>query len=1202
MSTPLVASGGGFDDGGNSIIPVQKYMGATVSKFYCSTDYGSQPGSCDIVLIQDDTDGDLFVPGVIGSPQFFKIVDSNGATIFEYNGILDTVTRTSSPDNKTYRVTLVSPLKVLEAVTIIIDGYTGYGTTSEGLPQLYSEDGYYQISESDKQNGYLPDGVTMTPSVDYFQTAQYSFATNNSNLSYTGMWNRVFNLLNVYAAYENEWVDSTNSPIAVTAYSGYGSSSSVKGSMRVDKIAYAIDQLVNRTHSSSPRRYIGGNIVYGTNTYNVCGTAGGYVPPIPYYYGLDIVGFMQYALNYLPEDFVIAGPSITLADFISTICDAINADFIVELNYGPTYQSGLFQAQMSQTYPLTTFGGIISITLIPRNTYVNCSRPFSNFTYDLLNLERPDMGDYQYTGNINPGTLLSAGGFGINNPLDQDYAYRGTEGSYPYGGKFPVETPADSRGTAYNPAYRAEQIDLSLRATPGTVAKMVVGGYQSRMNVVPRDFIYQYWGEITFVSQAIDTCGINKTSQKSLPVITQILPPNDTWDWIAIDMQDIFGDKTVGGILYRGIYFASVMEIRAAMQSYETWAKYLNTFKKGKRGLLDLDLFRQIAGTTQHKYHGTVSRYLDLITGKSGSAAPDQLTKSSITTATGSIKTAMHEKIANIGNTHYGKSWVAPVPLFRSKVTYQEDNIVGNYERSWEVSDSAYVEPYIFGQLEAPKDSRFMDGGRLKAFVNYEHSFPGNSGIGYDVLTQSLTGAVSGVNYKYDFSEYGKDIVFDFDPTNYGSGTCPLVGLAHAEPQIDKKYIFIPPLYFQYYNRGHCPFLDSIDQTGTMRDGSYYMYTYTYLKKQNISEVGADLLESVVNDPNSKSFVSAGTVSSILAYDTVPSGTTLNEKVYTPQSTYFNTITGGIRNTFWNQQPLKTTGLNNYPIEGQMVSGIYDAFFSWNYTGTAMYDIIKGISANPANDKGYGLPFIRFETNRVYYPSSISSNGFDPLSAEYMDKLESVIKQRFTNPANSEAIKGLPTLNTSSFATKKNQFFPPVVAPRSIGIPQQSNRYVYGPWITNSTNIIYGGKVEYEKNEELVPENFMIPVYGSTAVNWNIVNKDGETVRVLDSINGTVLSGIAGMNLAGQAIANSIDNFSLFAQEEGSMTIDGLPIISKVGSVLFNGPRVTDINVNFDGGQVKTTYNFRSLSPRYGKTDRELLKKLRKLSSFMRNK
>ncbi len=1194
--TTLVGSGRGFDDGGNSPIPVQKYMGATVSKFYCSTDYGSQPGSCEIILIQDDADGDIFNPGVVGSPQFFKIIDTSGNIIFQYNGILDAITRSSSPENKTYKVTLVSPLKVLDAVTIILDGYTGFGTTAEGLPQNYSDDGYYTISESDKQNGYLPDGVTMTPSVDYFQVGQYSFASNNANLSYTGMWNRVFNLINVYAAYENEWVDSSNNPIAITPYSGYGSSSSVSGSMRVDKIAYALDQLINYTQANSPRRYIGGNIVYGTNTYNVCATAAGYIPPIPYFYGLDIIEFMRYALNYLPEDFVISGPSISLSEFISIIADTINADFMVELNEGATYKNGLFMAQMSQTYPLTTFGGVISITLIPRNTYVNCSRPFSNFTYDLLNLERPDMGDYGYSGNINPGALNQAAGLNANNPLDMDYLLKGTEGSYPYGGKFPVATSGDSRGTVYSPQYRASQIDLSIKATPGTVAKMVVGGYQSRMNVVPRDFIYQYWGQITFVSQALDSCGINKTSQKSIPVITQILPPNDTWDWIAIDMQDIFGDQTVGGIIYKGIYFASMMEIRAAMRSEEAWSRYINVFKKGKRALLDLDVFRQIAGTTQYRYHGAVSKYLSLVTGKEGSASPQTGNASTINTARGSIKSAMYDKIANIGNTHYGKSWIAPVPLFRSKVTTQGENIVGNFERSWEVSTSAYVEPYAFGDLGAPKDSKFMDAGRLKAFLNYEHSFPGTGGIGYDSMTQSLTGAIPGVNYKYDFSEYGDDVVYDINPP-LSSGTCPLIGLAYAEPQISQQYLFVPQEYFTYYNRGHCPFVDCIDSTGIVQNGGFYGYTYTYLSKDNIGgTAGAKLLESVVNDPNSKSFFSAPTTTGIIQYD---ANSSTYDKVYIPTSTSFNVNTGGIRGSVVDHQPL-SGGMNNYATSGQLTSGNYDAHFSWNYTGTAMYDILRGILANPANDRGYGLPFIRFETNRVYYPSTISSNGFDPLSEEYLNSLERVAKQKFQNTGNT--LKGLPTLNTSSFNTNASHLYPPVIAPRAIGIPQQSNRYVYGPWITNFSQIIYGGKFEFEKNEELVPENFMIPVYGTTNVNWNIVNPSGQTTRVIDSVNGTVLSGMAGMNLAGQAIANSIDNFSLFAQEEGNMTIDGLPIITRVGNVLLNGPRVTDINVSFEEGKVKTTYNFRSLSPRYGKNDRELLKQLRKLSSYMRNK
>jgi hypothetical protein len=156
--------------------------------------------------------------------------------------------------------------------------------------------------------------------------------------------------------------------------------------------------------------------------------------------------------------------------------------------------------------------------------------------------------------------------------------------------------------------------------------------------------------------------------------------------------------------------------------------------------------------------------------------------------------------------------------------------------------------------------------------------------------------------------------------------------------------------------------------------------------------------------------------------------------------------------------------------------------------------------------------------------------------------------------------------------------------------------------MTNSSETIYCGKMEYEQNEELAPENFMIPVYGTINTNWQVVDRDGNVTRTVASVNGTSLSGFAGMNLAGQAIANSIDDFSLFAQEEGNLTLQGLPIITKVGQVLLNGPRITDISISFDNANIQTTYNFRTLSPRAGKSSKELLKQLRKISNTIRNK
>jgi hypothetical protein len=130
----------------------------------------------------------------------------------------------------------------------------------------------------------------------------------------------------------------------------------------------------------------------------------------------------------------------------------------------------------------------------------------------------------------------------------------------------------------------------------------------------------------------------------------------------------------------------------------------------------------------------------------------------------------------------------------------------------------------------------------------------------------------------------------------------------------------------------------------------------------------------------------------------------------------------------------------------------------------------------------------------------------------------------------------------------------------------------------------------------------MMPIYGDITTNWQVVNADGSVSRVVSTVKGTSLSGFAGMNLAGQATANSIDNFSLFAQEEGTLTLPGLPIIQRIGGVIPNGPRITDLNITFNSSEVQTTYNFRSLSQRFGKDSRDVVRKLRKLSDKLRPK
>lgn len=1201
-----------FGSGVESDIPVQKFMGCTVSTFNCSADFASQPGSCTITLVQDDSE-DEFNPGIIGSPQFFKIVDNKNNIIFKYNGIVDSISRSTDSSNKKYTVNLTSPLKILESVTVILDGYTGYGQTEEGLPKFFSEDGYYYLQEENVQDNYMPDGVTMTPSVNFFQKSPYSFSSNNRAIP----WDKVFNLLNPFGFFENE-------NIQAVPFSGYGAASSNKGKMRVDKVAYALHQLINNTNSDSDKRYLGGNIIYGTNTYNVCGTAAGYVPPIPFYYGFDIIGFVQYLINYLPESFALTGPSMTLAEIVASVCDAVNADFMVELN-DATYNNGQFMADLKKTYPLTTFGGIISVTLIPRNEFVNCNRPFNQFTYDLINLERPDMGDYQYSGKINPGVFQQAVGLNANNPFDIDFINKGTEGSYPYGGKFPVGIKSDSRGITYD-GVKAENVEVSLKASSNTVAKMVVGGYQSRMSIVPRDFIYQYWGEITLGDAVISATGINSSSQKAIPVITQVLPPNDTWDWVAIDCQSIFGPATVPGILYRGIYFASMMEIRAAINGENEWNRFLATFKFTKNKLFD-QIYSVLLNITARKYYSVLNNFHQ----KSGNTVgnPNQ---NFLPNRKASARNLIYEKVKTIGETHYGKSWIAPIPACRTMATSNDENLVGGFERSWQVVDDAYVEPYVFDSIEAPKDSRFINNGRLKAYVNFEHMFPSSGNVGYDLITKTLTGTLN-TTLKYDFSEYEENAVYDFNQPmpetdengipKSGSYNAGLLGLAHVEPNnIQKQYLYISPSYFTIYNRGKCPFIDTIDQfgilvgpnyTGVVDAGTFYCYSYGYSKRElkaSSKKTGgipkAEYLSSVVNDPNNKTFFSDSVVKNLMDIGLLEIGnpSVYKEPRYEDQSSSIDwTISEGswswVNTACFDQN---FNWISAYNSRNEILSTGYIPYFSWMHTGSAMNTVLNNLYMYQAKDNGDGLPYVRFETNRVFYPETISKDGFDPLSEEFLDNISKKLNTEIQIRGSGLSVKrNSQTMNTAGFRLNTTSMYKPCVSPRSIAIPQQSNRYTYGPWMTKFDGIIYGGRFEYEQNLDLVPENYMIPIYGKVSTNWNILDKNGNVKKTIESVNGTVISGIAGMNLAGQAIANSIDNFSLFAQEEGTITLPGLPIIQTVGKVLINGPRITDISISFDNNKISTTYNFRALSPRFGKSNKELLQNIRKVSNTVKS-
>jgi hypothetical protein len=224
------------------------------------------------------------------------------------------------------------------------------------------------------------------------------------------------------------------------------------------------------------------------------------------------------------------------------------------------------------------------------------------------------------------------------------------------------------------------------------------------------------------------------------------------------------------------------------------------------------------------------------------------------------------------------------------------------------------------------------------------------------------------------------------------------------------------------------------------------------------------------------------------------------------------------------------------------------------------------------------LPFVKVTTKRVFLP--VLKNK----------------KSVGTRQQQKEAVAGLRTVlggpMTASVTTHVNEAskeavlkpFPICVCPEKIAIPQRSTRYVYGPWMTNTETLIFRGKVEYEQDENLLPENFLIPINLGSAQDFKLKQ----------------ISGLAGLNMAAQGRANAIDDFALFAQEQGSISIQGPPAVKRIGDALYGIRNVTDIKVNVSNGSLKTSYSFKTISPKFGKNNKDVEKKLTKISNKLK--
>ena len=385
----------------------QFFMGCSVVNFDVSADWASQGGSLNVSLLEDtlpnsnlkydagaqiwynDTTAgsyeqrlmDIEIPNysnasiagsmpVVGSPQTFKLVDTSLNIIFQYDGILQEISRNASPNSgKIYNVILGSPLQLLTNCSMLLQDFTGFGHAKEGFVNFMSQNQYYQLTSV--PTNYSPNyfDETSTPpaytstSLDVdlqkfsggsasvvsptmrtheiyensrpsdravdasIENVGITFGTNNRSVN----WANVYNIQNVFGIFENDSDGIAN-------YSRFGGSRSA-GGMRFDMICYALHELINNNPTAAPlptKRNFGGNIVSGTETYNIGGVLfNSSINANPYFYGFDILSFYNFMVGAgkISADYIYEGDvSSTILDFISTVCEIAGVDFMVELH------------------------------------------------------------------------------------------------------------------------------------------------------------------------------------------------------------------------------------------------------------------------------------------------------------------------------------------------------------------------------------------------------------------------------------------------------------------------------------------------------------------------------------------------------------------------------------------------------------------------------------------------------------------------------------------------------------------------------------------------------------------------------------------------------------------------------------------------------------------------------------------------------
>jgi hypothetical protein len=1130
-------------------------------------------------------------------------------------------------------------MTILDSTTVILDGYAGLGSSQEGS--------YLFTGMTNQDFGHNNSNIVVgnTPGVYRWW--------NVANLI------NVFGILENDDPLYRVPTDINASFGVGASYGDFGFSSKSKDGIPLVKLMWALHIGINHLppiSESQRQKTHGGNLLFGRHNYNLYDDQ----EAIPYYYHFDAIHFYNQIVNKLGPEYRIGGQYKSLSEIISHLCGEANLEYFtyIDIYTDPTigsptlqdedqymnepavfnWQAGVGQSMTPVKFPLGgNYGGTIRVQIIDKNAFFNQYRPFSNIAYNLIGLESPDLKDSVLSSNngIHPGKrpigdysygLAPSGSTTYSDPLDSSGVsqWRGgvietTNSSWGFtdvgtksianGGSFPVQVTGSA--SLFDPNklsdVKIKNSDISIKLNDFTTMKVITGGYQTRLVSSPRKLLRHYWGDITLTGVAdpkttmdttTDAFGLDETSTRKIPVVTPLLDPRDVDDYILIDMKSEFGPISVTGVLHNGIYAASLLEVRCAMASLESWKAFVEGYKYNKVRNLVKAFYQPVipsgqkganqdeqnqstdninsrgglgyAGVSQLLALGNVlslypTRNYTVATNVNKSGDPINPPSASgegifglgfnvsMAQAVFNVKTnilpRIHEKVKEIGDTHYGKSWYAPVPYVKAMQDLDGENLVGDFKRSWELTDSAYVEPSNYYPREIPQSNMFIKDGKVSPFLNYNHNFlSSNTGLYDTTYAKDITNLVGQQQQICNFSEYSFDrlCMTKYSPSFvdasgnvvYNTSGVSGVTVVHAAPEnIEDRYSFLPIGYDNYYSRASLPYSDIL--TGLS-------------KKYNESQTSENNL--------------------------IPSGEGQSGTIYYDTPDF-------VGNLFLKSLDTVTSGSAEYGYSG--IIGIpSQTQHDW------LRRAVSGLQGLDYPDNGrFCFPFVRFETARVFLPvprpgmTPGKGMGEMPVINGLNAFLGSAIKNK--NGLPNEPGDLLPSGRVRQMSMLEDQIvsvltpFQACVVPRSFNYSQVSTRYVYGPWMTSLEYIPFRGKIEYEQDESLIPENFLIPTNFGQFGNFTL----------------SQTSGFAGMNLAAQGRANAIDDFALFAIEEGSITIPGAPSIKRIGDSLYGIQQVTDIKISVNNDGIETTYSFKTISPKFGKNTRDLEQKLTKISN-----